>query len=43
MIDERGDVICHRGNLQDELSEPYIALKVLENVTLALAAYISLI
>lgn len=37
MIDERGDLICHRTNLQDELREPYVALKVLENVTLALA------
>lgn len=38
MIDERGYLTCHKINLQGELRELSAALKVLQNVTLAVAA-----
>ena len=38
MIDERGYLTCHKINLQGELRELSVALKVLQNVTLAAAA-----
>lgn len=38
MIDEKGYLTCHKINLQGELRELSVALKVLENVTLAVAA-----
>lgn len=43
MIDKRGYLTWHKIKLQGELSELSAALKVLENVTLAVAAYIRLI